>query len=333
MEGLEVSEKKFWRQRNVLVTGVTGLLGPWLAKDLAKKGANVISIVRDIVPCSNFYSLGLDKSVTAVQGCLENYEVVERTFNEYEINTCFHLGAQTIVGTANRSPLSTFNANIKGTWNVLEAARNSRLVERVVVASSDKAYGTCEKLPYDEGACLRGEHPYDVSKSCADLIAQSYFKTYGLPVGITRCGNFYGGGDLNFNRIIPGTIRSIIHGENPVIRSDGKLVREYFYILDAVFAYTTLAENLHRSNVKGEAFNFGNETPVRVIDLVGRMLKLFKRQDLKPVILNQASNEIREQYLSCKKARKVLGWKHKYSLEEGLEVTYQWYADYFKGRV
>jgi len=323
---------KFWQHKNVLVTGITGFLGPWLAKDLLGRGANVVGLIRDNVADSNFFRMGLDENITSIRGSLEDYNLMLRVLNEYEIDTCFHLGAQTIVGTANYSPLSTFNSNIKGTWNVLEAARNSKLIERIVVASSDKAYGSQEKLPYDESMTLKGEHPYDVSKTCSDLLAQSYFKTYGLPVGITRCGNFFGGGDLNFNRIIPQTLRSIIFHEPPIIRSDGTLVREYLYILDAVEAYVTLAENLHRKEVRGEPFNFGTGKPVSVIDLVNTMLTLFDKADLKPKILNEANNEIKEQYLSCEKARKVLKWKHKYSLEDGLKETYAWYIDYFHGR-
>ena len=325
-------KNNYWLQRNVLVTGATGLLGPYLIKDLIDDGAEVTALVRDDIPGSNLFSFGLDKRISIVRGNLEDYELVLRAINEYEIDSIFHLGAQTIVGTSNRSPLSTFEANIKGTWNICEAARNASLVESVVVASSDKAYGSQKVLPYDETMPLKGEHPYDVSKSCADLISQSYSKTYGLPVCITRCGNFFGGGDLNFSRIIPHTLRSIIFNKNPVIRSDGKLVREYFYIKDAAIAYRILAENIKRKNLSGHAFNFGNEKPLSVIKIVDKMIGLFAKKILVPQIKNETVNEIRKQYLSCGKAKKLLKWSHQYTLEDGLAETYDWYLNYFRDR-
>ena len=318
----------YWKDKNVFVTGATGLLGSWLVKALVDKGANVVCLVRDIVPKSNLYLNGYYKKVIIVNGRLEDYFLIERTLNEYEINTIFHLGAQTIVGTANRSPLATFESNIKGTWNVLEAARNSEIIERIIVASSDKAYGEHEKLPYSEDMPLKGKHPYDVSKSCADLIAQSYYNTYNLPVGITRCGNFYGGGDLNFNRIVPGTIKSVLNNERPVIRSDGGYIRDYIYILDAVEAYLFLAEKLDNPTIRG-AFNFSNESQVTVLDLVKMIFKQMNREDLEPLILNEAKSEIKHQYLSARKAREMLGWKPKYNLETGLRETIEWYNNFF----
>jgi CDP-glucose 4,6-dehydratase len=297
-------------------------------KALVDKGANVACLVRDIVPKSNLYLNGYYKKVIIVNGSLEDYFLIERALNEYEINTIFHLGAQTIVGTANRSPLATFESNIKGTWNVLEAARNSEIIERIIVASSDKAYGEHEKLPYTEDMPLKGKHPYDVSKSCADLIAQSYYNTYNLPVGITRCGNFYGGGDLNFNRIVPGTIKSVLNNERPVIRSDGGYIRDYIFIQDAVEAYLFLAEKLDKPAIRG-AFNFSNESQVTVLDLVKMIFKQMNREDLEPVILNEAKSEIKHQYLSAKKAREMLGWKPKYTLEKGLAETIVWHKKFF----
>jgi CDP-glucose 4,6-dehydratase len=297
-------------------------------KALVDKGANVVCLVRDIVPKSNLYLNGYYKKVIILNGRLEDYFLIERTLNEYEINTIFHLGAQTIVGTANRSPLATFESNIKGTWNVLEAARNSEIIERIIVASSDKAYGEHEKLPYTEDMPLKGKHPYDVSKSCADLIAQSYYNTYNLPVGITRCGNFYGGGDLNFNRIVPGTIKSVLNNERPVIRSDGGYIRDYIYILDAVEAYLFLAEKLDNPTIRG-AFNFSNESQVTVLDVVKMIFKQMNREDLEPLILNEAKSEIKHQYLSARKAREMLGWKPKYNLETGLRETIEWYNNFF----
>ena len=318
--------KNFWKTRNVLITGASGLLGSWLTKTMVDSKANVIVLIRDEVHKSYLFTSGYINKVTVVRGTLEDYSVVSRILNEYEIETIFHLAAQTIVGTANRSPLSTFESNIKGSWNVFEAARTNKLVKRIVFASSDKAYGEHKTLPYDENAPLRGTHPYDVSKSCADLLAQCYFKTYKLPIGITRCGNIYGGGDLNYNRIVPGTIRSIILKEQPIIRSDGKYVRDYFFVLDAVEANILLAENLDKKEIHGEAFNFSNEEPMEVIEIVDNILKIMNvKNRIKPRILNIATGEIKKQYLSSKKARRILSWKPEYTIETGLKETINWY--------
>jgi CDP-glucose 4,6-dehydratase len=260
---------------------------------------------------------------------LEDLGVLVRVLNEYEIDSVFHLCAQTVVGAAARSPLSTFEANIRGTWNLLEAVRLCpRLVERVVVASSDKAYGCHDHLPYREDAPLQGRFPYDVSKSCADLITFSYFATYRTPVAVTRCGNLFGPGDLNFNRLIPGTIRSLLRGERPIVRSDGKFIRDYFYVRDAAQAYLQLAERLPAEGFVGEAFNFGTELPLAVVDVVDRLLHLMNRTDLEPVILNQASHEIPKQYLDCTKARALLGWRPLHAFEEGLQQTIAWYKQW-----
>lgn len=319
-----------WRDRNVFVTGCTGLLGAWVTQTLADAGANVVGLVRDHVPRSRLVRDRILDRITTVAGAVEDAPLLERALNEYEIDTVFHLAAQTIVGIANRSPLSTFDANIRGTWNLLEACRRSSLVRSVVVASSDKAYGTQEQLPYDESMPLRGEHPYDVSKSCTDLIAASYHRTYGVPVAVTRFGNFYGGGDLNFNRLVPQTIRSVIRGEAPVIRSDGTFVRDYIYIEDAAAAYILLAERLRDDRgLAGEAFNFSCEQPITVTDLVHRILGLMGRTDLRPRVLNEASNEIRAQYLAAGKARIRLGWKPRFTLDEGLTRTIAWYRQLF----
>ena len=320
----------FWKDKNVFITGCTGFLGSWLTKALVEKGANVAGLIRDLVPRSNLNWSGFKNRINVVRGELEDYFVLERTLNEYEIDTVFHLGAQAIVRIANRNPLSTFEANIKGTWNLLEACRRVSTVSRIVIASSDKAYGEYKKLPYDEKTPLRGSHPYDVSKSCADLISQAYYKTYHLPVCITRCGNFYGGGDLNFNRVVPGTIKSIIYNSPPIIRSDGSYIRDYFYVLDAVEAYLFLAEKMDSMKIYGEAFNFSNEIRVTVLELVNEILKLAGREDLKPKILNQVKSEIKHQYLSAEKAKKLLGWKPKYTLEQGLKETIQWYRVFFE---
>lgn len=321
----------YWEDKNIFITGADGFLGSWLTKGLVERKANVTVLLRDKVPSSPLFTSGVINNVNIVNGDLVDYLLIERALNEYEIDTVFHVGAQTIVGTANRNPISTFKSNIEGTWNVLEAVRRSNNVKRLVIASSDKAYGSHDKLPYDEDTPLKGEHPYDVSKSSADLISQAYFKTYGIPVAITRCENIYGGGDLNFNRLIPGTIKSIYLKQKPIIRSDGKFFRGYIYLEDAVMAYLMLAGNLDRNEIKGNTFNFGLGKPIKVLDVVNLIVKLMKSK-LQPVILNEASNEIREQYLSIDKAIKLLDWKPKYTLEEGLLKTINWYKDFFKNR-
>lgn len=316
----------FWNQRNVFVTGATGLLGSWLTEELLAGGANVTCLIRDWVPESRLVNSPVIGQVNVVRGELEDYNSLARALNEYEIDTVFHLGAQTIVGTALRSPVGTFEANIRGTWNLMEACRNnSKLLQRIVIASSDKAYGEQEQLPYTEDAPLRSHYPYDVSKACSEFVAMSYFHTYRIPVAITRCGNLYGGGDLNFNRLIPGTIRSALSNEAPLIRSDGKFIRDYFYVRDAAQAYLALAERLPDENFNGQAFNFSTETPISVIELVDMILKLTGNDGLKPRILNEASREIHKQYLSCDKAKRMLNWQSSYSLEEGLRETIAWY--------
>jgi CDP-glucose 4,6-dehydratase len=315
----------FWRGRPVFVTGATGLLGSWLVEALAERGASVTCLVRDWVSRSRLLQSGALSSINIVRGELEDHDLLTRVLNEYEIDTVFHLGAQTIVGTASRSALSTFESNVRGTWNLLEACKTcSKLVKRVLVASSDKAYGAHEHLPYTEDMPLQGRFPYDVSKSCADLIALSYFHTYRLPVAITRCGNLFGGGDLNFNRLIPGTIRSVLHDEAPIIRSDGTFIRDYFYVRDAVEAYLQLAERL--PEFAGQAFNFGNETPLSVLEVVQQILAAMDAGSLRPVILNEASHEIPRQYLDCSKARQLLEWSPRFGMEQGLRETIEWYA-------
>jgi CDP-glucose 4,6-dehydratase len=318
-----------WIDRQVFVTGATGLLGSHLVNDLVKRGANVVCLVRDQVSQSHFHRLGLHEKVTIVQGALEDYPLLERSLNEHEIETVFHLGAQTIVGTANRNPLSTWESNVRGTYQLLEACRrNERLVKRVIVASSDKAYGDQPELPYKEDAPLIGRFPYDCSKSCTDLISISYFKSYGTPVCITRCGNLFGAGDLNWNRIVPGTIRSFLRGEAPIIRSDGKFVRDYFYVEDAAAAYIHLAEMMEKDGIAGEAFNFSDEKPMDVLALVDTIARLMHKTELKPQVLGQASNEIREQFLSAEKARQMLsGWSPRFGLEEGLRRAIGWYTE------
>ena len=322
--------KKFWLDRPVLVTGGTGLLGSWLVGRLAGVGADITCLVRDWVPQSELIKSGLFSQVKVVRGDVRDIRVLDRILSEYEIDTVFHLAAQTIVTIANRNPLLTLESNIAGTWNLLEACRRNTRVKQIIVASSDKAYGDQEDLPYDENTPLQGQHPYDVSKSCADLVSHMYAKSFELPVCVTRCGNFYGGGDLNWNRIIPGTVRSVLRGQAPIIRSDGKFIRDYFYVEDGANAYMVLAQLMaEKPELKGEAFNFSNELQVSVLDLVEKILKLMK-SDLQPVILNEASNEIRHQYLSAAKARKKLNWKPLFTLDEGLDKTIKWYQEFFR---
>ena len=313
----------------MFVTGATGLLGSWLVEALLDRQARVTCLVRDDVPASRLVRGGAIQRVNVVRGDLTEYDTLVRALNEYEVNTVFHLGAQTIVGTASRSALSTFESNIRGTWTLLEAGRqNARLVERIVVASSDKAYGGHETLPYTESTPLEGRFPYDVSKSCADLVAMSYFHSYRTPVAVTRCGNLFGGGDLNWNRLIPGTIRSVLRGESPLIRSNGRLIRDYFYVPDAVDAYLRLAERLPADDVIGQAFNFGIETPMGVLEVVDRLLGLMGATDLEPTVLDETSGEILRQYLDCGKARQILGWEPSHSLDDGLTDTIAWYRDF-----
>ncbi|MBS1811272.1 MAG: GDP-mannose 4,6-dehydratase [Acidobacteria bacterium] len=319
----------FWSQRPVLVTGCTGLLGSWLTRALVASGARLVGLVRDWVPESELFRARLNKAIRVVPGDVCDQAAIERILGEYEIDTVFHLAAQTIVGIANRNPVSTFESNVKGTWTLLEACRRSPLVKQIIVASSDKAYGTHEQLPYAEDAPLQGRHPYDVSKSCADLIAQSYAASYDLPVCVTRCGNLYGGGDLNWNRIVPGTIRSALQGERPIIRSDGSFIRDYFYVEDGAAAYLILAEQLAAKRaLAGEAFNFGNDAKLNVLELVRMILRLTGREDLAPDIRNEAQNEIPHQYLDTTKARTGLSWQPQFGLEEGLRRTIDWYRNF-----
>ncbi len=320
----------FWQDRPTFVTGASGLVGGWLVQRLKVAGADIVCLLRDWVPQSQFLSTGTGNRVKVVYGDVCDQTLLERVLGEYEIDTVIHLAAQTIVGIANRNPISTFETNIKGTWALLEACRRTPTVKQIVVASSDKAYGDQDKLPYNETTPLQGSHPYDVSKSCADLISYTYAHTYKLPVTITRCGNFYGGGDLNWNRIVPGTIRSIIRRQPPIIRSDGQYVRDYFYVEDGAAVYMLLAECLAANpDLRGEAFNFSNEIQVTVLMLVEKISALMN-SDLVPVVQGEASNEIRHQYLTSAKARNILNWKPLYTLEEGLALTISWYRDFLE---
>jgi CDP-glucose 4,6-dehydratase len=320
----------FWQDKRVFVTGCNGLLGSWLTDALVLRGSNVVGLIRDRVSQSELIRSGTVNHIAVVHGDVRDYALMERALAEYEIDTVFHLAAQTIVPIANRVPLSTFETNIKGTWVVLEAARRNPTVKRIVVASSDKAYGSQAELPYREDAPLQGQHPYDVSKSCADLISRAYGRTYGLPVAVTRCANLYGGGDLNWNRIVPGTIRSVLRGERPIVRSDGTLKRDYIFIKDVVRGYLMVAQSLSRPDVQGEAFNFGVDNPTTALEMINTIIQLSDHPHLEAIILNEAENEIQEQYLSSEKSGRVLGWEPQHTLKSGLRETMAWYRDFLE---
>jgi CDP-glucose 4,6-dehydratase len=321
-----------WSQQRVFVTGASGFVGSWLVKALLAKKADVTVLIRDLDDHSELVRSGALAKVSVVNGCLEDFRCLERAINEFETNVVFHLAAQALVGAAVRSPLATFESNVRGTYNLLEACRvQSGLVQRVVVASSDKAYGEAKELPYRETHPLCGRHPYDVSKSCTDLIAATYQATYKMPVTIARCGNVYGGGDLNWSRIVPGTIRSFLRRERPVLRSDGTFVRDYIYVEDAVNAYMKLAESVTEADTQGEAFNFSNESYVTVRQIVGAIAEVMRIGDLPPVVLGQADHEIPSQSLCAEKARRVLGWRPQFSLHQGLEESVRWYREYLEG--
>jgi CDP-glucose 4,6-dehydratase len=322
---------EYWHGRRVLITGGTGFLGGWLTDALVQLGAEVVLLVRDQVPGCLVELLGLDRRVLAIaSGSVEDLNLVSRVLTEYRIDTCLHLAAQAIVGVANKSPLSTFETNIRGTWNVLEACRLVG-VSKVVVASSDKAYGEQESLPYTEGSALLGCYPYDASKACADILSKTYARTYDLNVVTTRCANLYGGGDLNFSRVVPETIRSILRGQNPIIRSDGTPQRDYLYTKDAVRGYLALAEQASRPEIRGLAFNFGTGRPLSVLDLVRMIIRLSGNDALRPNILGErGKGSIQSQYLSSTRADKLLGWHPEYDIETGMRETLDWYGSYFK---
>ena len=323
----------FWSEKNVLITGATGFVGFWLAQRLVSENARVVALVRDHDPKSLLYQSGLSEHLAVVSGALESCETLERALCEYEIDTVFHLGAQTLVGTAYKAPLLTFEANIRGTYNLLEACRRqSGAVERIVIVSSDKAYGTSATLPYTEQMPLKPSFPYDVSKACSDLIAQSYYMTYGLPLTIARCGNIFGGGDLNWSRIIPGTIRSLLKNQPPLIRSDGTFIRDYIYVQDVVEAYLLLARHATREGIQGEAFNFAPSKPYSVLEIVGILQDLMGCAYLQPHILNRAQAEIHDQFLTSQKAHDLLNWSAHYSLEEGLAKTVEWYRNHLSSK-
>ena len=318
---------EFWRGRPVYVTGAAGFVGSNLTKSLLDRDAHVVCLQRDDTQPNSLDVLGLRNRVTIVRGELEDLELQNRVLNEYEIDAVFHLAAQAIVGAANRSPISTFESNIRGTYMLLEACRLNPTVKRIAVASSDKAYGSCPSLPYREDFPLNGIFPYDVSKSCADLIARSFAETFHMPVVVTRSANIYGPADLNLSRIIPGTIVSVLRGEDPVVRSDGTPVREFVHTDDVCSAYLALAERI--DEVRGEAFNIGTNESVQILDLTQRIIDLAGASErLKPNVLLQRKieHEIDAQFLSADKINGRLGWQSAVSLEDGLRRTIEWYT-------
>lgn len=318
----------YWRGKRVFVTGATGFVGGWLTRALVDAGAEVVALARELLPGSLFVRERLHERVVTVAGDVRDYQRIEQVLRHHAIDTCYHLAGEAIVGQAQDSPLSTFESNVQGTWHVLEAARRCPAVARVVVASSDKAYGSHARLPYTEDDALQPQYPYDVSKACADLIAQTYGRTYGRAVGVARCANIYGSGDLNTSRIIPGTMLAVLRDERPVIRSDGRFTRDYMHVADAVSAYLTLGRRLDDEEVRGQAFNFGTGAPVRVLDLVEMIIAISGKSHLTPLVMNAASGEIRDQYLSHDKARKALGWAPGWTLEAGLAEAYRWYEQF-----
>lgn len=307
------------------------MVGSWLTQWLAESGAYTVAFIADTDPQSELVRSGTINKVSVVNGRLENYDDIERAINNHEVDSIFHLGAQPIVGAADRAPRHTFESNIQGTWNLLDACRVlSPLVKRIVVASSDKAYGTQPILPYTEDMSMNGDHPYEVSKSCTDLISTTYARTYGIAVTIARCGNIYGGGDLNWNRIVPGTFRSLLRGEQPVLRSDGTFVRDYLHVDDIVSAYLTLGEQTDNPKFAGQGFNFSDESPLTVMEIYRAICEAAGRKDTEPQILNAASSEIKDQYLDSTKAHNVLGWRASVTLEDGLKKSFDWYQNFFK---
>ncbi len=317
----------FWRHRPVAVTGATGFLGSHLTAQLVALGAHVVVLVRDDVPVSPIADAWSDQ-VAVVRGAAEDQDVIERMLGDYEVRTVMHLAAQSQVGVANLHPVATFEANVAGTWSVLEAVRRSPRVSEVVTASSDKAYGAQPELPYDEDMPLLAVNPYDVSKACADLISTSYHRTFGVPVCVTRCGNFFGPGDRNWERLVPGTIRSLLRGEAPVIRSDGTMVRDYLYVVDGALAYLRLAEAMAADPaILGEAFNFSTETPLTVLELVASLQEVAGTA-LEPDIRGTATHEIDRQFLSAAKARKVLDWAPTVTMHDALAETVAWYRSH-----
>jgi CDP-glucose 4,6-dehydratase len=329
VESLEMKQinAKYWANKKVLVTGHEGFLGSWLTRTLVENGAQVVGIDKVLNRPVSVLN-GFRNKFKAIKGNVDNLELLKKIIKQHKPEVIFHLAAQAIVHEANQDPIECFRSNIQGTWNILEAARGQKFIESIIVASSDKAYGSHKKLPYTEKYALQGDHPYDVSKSCADLICYTYFHSYQVPVMVTRCGNIYGGGDYNLSRIVPGAVISALKSQPLIIRSNGKFTRDYNYVEDIVSAYLVLAQKAKKLNLYGQAFNFSDEFPISVLDLFKKISKLASKKVLPPKILNRAHLEIMHQSLSSLKARRVLGWRPQYSLSEGLIKTIAWYKEH-----
>ena len=323
-----MTEAGAYRGLTAFVTGASGIVGSWLVHSLLSAGASVVALVRDEDPRSVLVRSGDDRRIARVRGSLEDAALLERALVEHEVDVIFHLGAQTQVRHAHRQPFATLETNVRGTYNLLEAARRAtRGVRALVVASSDKAYGESRDLPYTEEHPLAGRNIYDASKSAADLLVSAYATSFALPIGIARCGNIYGGGDLNWDRIVPGTIRSLLRGERPVVRSDGTPQRDYLFVDDAVAGYLAQGAALLDGREHGQAFNFGHGEPVSVLDLVTEISRAVGRTDLEPLIQADAPFEIPAQWLDATKARTRLGWTPGFSLRDGLAHTVAWYRE------
>jgi CDP-glucose 4,6-dehydratase len=328
VEGLGIMfNGQFWSGKKVFITGHEGFLGSWLTKTLLSLGADIIGLDKVIDRPISVLD-GAREKILAVRGDVADLNLVMGLVGQHKPQIVFHLAAEAIVGEALKDPVNTFKTNIEGTWNVLESVRQNGQADAVIVASSDKAYGSHKVLPYKEDIALKGDHPYDVSKSCTDLLCQTYYTTYHVPVCVTRCGNIYGPGDYHFSRIVPDAVCCALQKKQFVIRSDGQYTRDYIYIEDIINAYIVLAEKVRVLNLEGEAFNFSNEDPISVLKLHEKIQKICGNCAIEPKIMNQAQHEITHQYLSSKKARDMLHWQARYSLEEGLKKTLDWYGQY-----